>query len=139
MNGSKLWRNKTEIRNVKSAQIVEFIKTYDQYPHKFNLVIFSCMILLLSAGWKIDFQKNAVLVKWVIFFSLEEYFAERGGGGGGGYEHKWKDLIFRLVNVSSSNLNTINLKFFQGPQPDSANAGAKNVLNDLENDTKKHF
>ena len=81
MNGSKLWRNKTEIRNVKSAQIVEFIKTCDQYPHKFNLVIFSSMILPLSAGGKIDFQKNAVLVKWVIFFSLEEYFAERGGGG----------------------------------------------------------
>ena len=33
---SKLWHNKAETENVKPAKIVEFIKTFDQYPCKFN-------------------------------------------------------------------------------------------------------
>ena len=33
---SKLLYNKTETKNVKVAKIVEFIKTCNQYPCKFN-------------------------------------------------------------------------------------------------------
>ena len=29
---TKLWHNKTEIKNVKVAKMMEFIKTCDQYP-----------------------------------------------------------------------------------------------------------
>ena len=35
-SNSKLWYSKTVNKNVKSAKMMEFIKTYDQYPHKFN-------------------------------------------------------------------------------------------------------
>ena len=38
---SKLWYNKTETKNVKVAEIVEFIKTCDQYPQSLILVFFS--------------------------------------------------------------------------------------------------
>ena len=33
---TKLWHNKTEIKNVKVAKMMEFIKTCDQYPCRFN-------------------------------------------------------------------------------------------------------
>ena len=73
-----------------------------------------------------------VPVKWVISFCLGERFAW-------GNERKWKASIFRLTNVSSSNLNTINLKLFQGPRPDSGNDRSKKVLDALENDTKTNL
>ena len=38
-----------------------------------------------------------------------------------------------------SNLNTINLKLFQGPRPDSGNDRSKKVLDALENDTKTNL
>ena len=43
MTESKLWSNKTEIKNVKVAKMVEFLKTCVQYPYKFNF----CHILTL--------------------------------------------------------------------------------------------
>ena len=39
---SKLWHNKTEIENEKLAKMVEFIKTCDQIPYKFNFGHFFC-------------------------------------------------------------------------------------------------
>ena len=133
MTESKLWHNKTEIKNVKLAKMVEFIKTCDQIPHKFNFGhFFSSIISPLFCWGKNKFSENAVPVKWVISFCLGERFAW-------GNERKWKDSIFRLTNVSSSNLNTINLKLFQGPRPDSGNGGPKKVLDVLENDTKTNL
>ena len=38
---SELWHNKTGTSNVKVAKMMEFIKTYDQYPSKSILVILS--------------------------------------------------------------------------------------------------
>ena len=44
-------QNKTETKNVKVAKMVEFIKTCNQYPHKFNFChFFSSIILPLSVG-----------------------------------------------------------------------------------------
>ena len=37
----ELWHNKAESKNIKVAKMVEFIKTCDQYPRKFNFVHFS--------------------------------------------------------------------------------------------------
>ena len=58
---AKFWHNKTEIKSVKLAKMVEFIKTYDQYPPRFNFGNFfnSIIILLslLSAREKIDLHK----------------------------------------------------------------------------------
>ena len=48
-------------------------------------------------------------------------------------------LFFWLTNVSSSNFNTVNLKLFQGYRQDSGSAGAENVSDGLENDTKTNF
>ena len=42
---SKLWHNKTEIKNVKVAKMVEFIKTCD--PCRFYFCHFFCPIRLL--------------------------------------------------------------------------------------------
>ena len=39
----KLWRIKIETKNKKDAKMVGFIKTCNQYTHKFNLVIFSAL------------------------------------------------------------------------------------------------
>ena len=47
--------------------------------------------------------------------------------------------FFWLTNVSSSNFNTVNLKLFQGYRQDSGSAGAENVSDGLENDTKTNF
>ena len=33
---TKLWHNKIDTKNVKVAKMMEFIKTCDQYPHRFN-------------------------------------------------------------------------------------------------------
>ena len=38
---SKLRYSKTESRNVEVAKMVEFIKTCDQYPRKFNFDLFN--------------------------------------------------------------------------------------------------
>ena len=47
---SKLWHKKTGTKNVKVAEMVEFIKTCDQYSRKFNFGhFFSSIILLLSS------------------------------------------------------------------------------------------
>ena len=61
---AKFWHNNTEIKNVKVEKMVEFIKTYDQYPRRFNFGNFfnSIIILrppppLLSAGEEIDLHK----------------------------------------------------------------------------------
>ena len=43
---TKLWHNKTEIKNVKVAKMMEFIKTCDQYPRRFNFCnLFNSIIL----------------------------------------------------------------------------------------------
>ena len=48
---SELRHNKTGTNNVKVAKMMEFIKTCDQYPRKFNFGhLFSSIILPLSAG-----------------------------------------------------------------------------------------
>ena len=52
----KLWYNKTETKNVKVAKMVEFIKTCDQYPRKFNFGQFFSFIILPSFWGKIDFK-----------------------------------------------------------------------------------
>ena len=33
---SELWHKRTETKNAKDARMVEFIKTCDNYPRKFN-------------------------------------------------------------------------------------------------------
>ena len=38
---SKLWHNKTETKNVNVAKMVEFMKTYDEFPRRFNFGDFS--------------------------------------------------------------------------------------------------
>ena len=43
---SRLWYNKIETKNVKVAKMMEFIKTYDQYPRKFNFGHFFSSIIL---------------------------------------------------------------------------------------------
>ena len=48
---SKLWHGKTETKNEKVAKMVEFIKTCDQYPRKFNFGhLFSSIILPPFSG-----------------------------------------------------------------------------------------
>ena len=37
--------SKTETKNVKGAEMVGFIKTCDQYPHKFNVGHFFCSLI----------------------------------------------------------------------------------------------
>ena len=56
---AKLWHSKTETNNVKVAKMVNFIKTCDQYPRRFNFVNFCYSIILpsLSAGEKYIFRK----------------------------------------------------------------------------------
>ena len=72
---SKIWHNKTEIKNVKVVKTVEFIKTCDQYPHKFNFGhFFSSIILPPFCCGKNRFSENAVQVKQVISFCLRESF-----------------------------------------------------------------
>ena len=117
MTGSKLWHKNTEIKNTKVAKMLELIKTCHQYPFCWG---------------ENRFSQYAVRVKWVISYCLEESLAWRN-------KQKWRDSIFLFTNVSSSYLNTINLKLFHVPCEDSGNAGAKKVLDALENDTKTNF
>ena len=46
---AKLWHNKTETNNVKIAKMVEFIKTCNQYPYRFNSGNFFNSIVLPSS------------------------------------------------------------------------------------------
>ena len=51
MTKSKLWHNKTEIKNVKVAKMVELIKSCDKYPHKFNFGQFFSFLILPPFCW----------------------------------------------------------------------------------------
>ena len=42
---AKLWHNKTETKNAKVAKMVEFIKTFDQYPRRFNFLLLCLEVL----------------------------------------------------------------------------------------------
>ena len=56
----KLFHSKTATKYVKGAKMAEFIKTCDQYPHKFSFANLSSSFIVsppLSAG-EIDFQKT---------------------------------------------------------------------------------
>ena len=57
---TKLWHNKPDNKNIKVAKMVEFIKTCDQYPCRFNFGIFFQFDNppSLSAKEKIDLQKT---------------------------------------------------------------------------------
>ena len=101
MTGSKLWHKNTEIKNTKVAKMLELIKTCHQYPFCWG---------------ENRFSQYAVRVKWVISYCLEESLAWRN-------KQKWRDSIFLFTNVSSSYLNTINLKLFHVSWQDSGNAG----------------
>ena len=74
---AKLWHIKTEIKNVKVAKMVKFVKTCEQYPHvKFcQFFQFHNPPPPLSAGKKNRSSENAVQKDWVISFWLVE-----GGG-----------------------------------------------------------
>ena len=75
---------------------------------EFNFGHFFSSIILPPFCWaKNRISENAVLVKWIISFWLREHFAWWN-------EQKWEDSIFQFTNVSSSNINTINLKIFPG-------------------------
>ena len=53
--------------------MVKFIKTCDQYPHKFHFgYFFSSIILTPFCEGKIDFQKNAPWRNWVTSFCQED-------------------------------------------------------------------
>ena len=69
---AKLWHHKTETNNGKVAKIVEFVKTYDQYPCKFNFGnFFNSIILFPSFCWgKNRSSENTVWEEWVISFCL---------------------------------------------------------------------
>ena len=65
---AKLWHNKTETKNVKAANMVEFIKTCDQYPRRFHFGHFFSSIIW---SWgKNRNPENAVREEWAIFFCL---------------------------------------------------------------------
>ena len=71
MSEAKLWHNKAEAECVKVAKMVEFIKTCDQYPRRFNFGNFFNSItppsFLLGENRS---SENAVWEEWVISFSL---------------------------------------------------------------------
>ena len=63
---SKLWHNKTEISSLNVAKMVEFIKTCDQYPVRFNFGHFFSSKIVSALCWgKNRFSESAVPVKWV--------------------------------------------------------------------------
>ena len=66
----KLWRIKIETKNKKDAKMVGFIKTCNQYTHKFNLVIFFQLFQFLLPPFLLGdvSSKNAAWRKWVISF-----------------------------------------------------------------------
>ena len=59
---AKLWHNKTETKKVKAAKMVEFIKTYDPYPSRFNFGNFFNSVILSHpfCSGKIDLQKRCL-------------------------------------------------------------------------------
>ena len=66
---AKLWYKKTETKNVKVVKMVEFIKTCNQYPRRFNFGnFFNSIIFSLSAEEKSS--ENAVQEEWIISFCL---------------------------------------------------------------------
>ena len=74
---AKLWHNETEIKNVKVAKIVEFIKTCDQYPRRFSFSNFCNSIIIPPSPPPPPFclgenrsSENAVRQEWVISFCL---------------------------------------------------------------------
>ena len=72
---SKLWHSKTETKNVNVAKMVEFIKTCDEFPRRFNFGNLFNSIMLPPLYWRKNrSSENAVREEWVSF-SL-------GGGGG---------------------------------------------------------
>ena len=72
---SKLWYNKTDIKNVKGAKMVEFIKTCDYYPCKFNFGRFFMSIILSFFCWqKIGFPG-------LLFAGSGEYSSAWSGDG----------------------------------------------------------
>ena len=74
MRESKLWHNKTETKNVNVAKMVEFIKTCDEFPRRFNFGNLFNSVMLPPLCWRKNrSSENALREEWVSF-SL-------GGGG----------------------------------------------------------
>ena len=92
--------------------MVEFIKTCDQYPLKFNFDHFYRSIILLPPFcWGKDrFSENAVQEECVISFCLEVITRTYGKVLLRGMRKKWTDSF--LTRKCTSNLNTKNLKLF---------------------------
>ena len=96
---AKLWHSKTETNNVKVAKMVNFIKTCDQYPRRFNFVNFCYSIILpsLSAGEKYIFRKccsggmSNFLLPGGNYKNLGESWL--------GAWVKWRDSIFWLTSI----------------------------------------
>ena len=72
-----------QTKKVKVAKMVEFIKTYDQYPCRFNFHnFFNSIILPPPFCWgKNRSSENAVREEWVISFCLGVMTKTWGGGG----------------------------------------------------------
>ena len=69
---SKLWLSKTETKNVKAVEMVGFIKTCDQSPHRFNFGHFFQLTAFSSPFcWGNRFLKYATWAKWIISVYLE--------------------------------------------------------------------
>ena len=65
---SKLWHNKTETKNVNVAKMVEFIKTYDEFPRRFNFGDLFNSIMQPPLCWRKNrSSENAVWEEWVSF------------------------------------------------------------------------
>ena len=111
---AKLWHTKTETNNAKVARMVEFIKTCDQYPRKFNLGnFFNSIILSPPFCWeKNRSSENTVQEEWVISFRLGGNDKNLGVSLLGGMSKNELIKFFDSQNVFASNLKTINLKLF---------------------------
>ena len=112
MLGSKLKYNRTETKNVKVAKMVEFIKTYDQYPYKFNFGNFFSSTILLPFCWgKIKKHYLGEMVNFfqpaVVMIRIWERFLLRD------ISKNEQIQLFDSQNAFSSNLNTMNLKLFR--------------------------
>ena len=65
---SKLWHNKTETKNVNVAKMVEFTKTCDEFPRRFNFGNLFNSIMLPPLCWRKNrSSENAVWEEWVSF------------------------------------------------------------------------
>ena len=58
----KLWDNKTEPKNAEVTKMMEFIKTCDQHPSKFNFGYFFSSIILPSFFWGKQIFKKKLFV-----------------------------------------------------------------------------